>query len=149
MEMANQMLSEIKAANKRKTLDGTSSTASKQSHRTSKTEPRPPPGESVDTSMSKLSLTPQSQHTQIPSGDIQSQTGVSSQTTASPKQGSSASSIHSNRPPPVLPAHGQVYQQNKPSPSAEPSQGQHSSTTTDVKKVRQETEGTIIRIMMT
>ncbi|KAI8888884.1 kinase-like protein [Backusella circina FSU 941] len=115
MEMANQMLSEIKAANKRKTLEITSSSTSKQSNRTSKTEHRPlpelPGGETVDTNMSRLSLT--SQHTRVSTGDV-------------PPPKHEPSTTH--RPPPVLPTHGQVYKQQPLQPSS------NQTSSTDLKK---------------
>lgn len=103
MEMANQMLSEIKAANKRKTMDGTvtpstSSTTSSKPGRVSKHE--------VDSkladNMSQTSLSqqkplpqPQQQHIQIPT---------------SPYQPSPSSPGNRIQTPPTLPTHSQSYQ---------------------------------------
>ncbi|KAL7310939.1 Serine/threonine kinase, variant 2 [Mucor circinelloides] len=111
MEMANQMLAEIKAANKRKTLEGaavtpstSSTTSSNKPSRTSRHDDE----NRVSDQMSQLSL---NQQKPLPVPQHQQQQQQHVQMPPSPVGRIQPS------PPPVLPPHGQPYQPQQQYPA--------------------------------
>ncbi|CEP06939.1 hypothetical protein [Parasitella parasitica] len=94
MEMANQMLAEIKAANKRKTLEGTAVTPSTSSTTASNKQPG-------------RTARPDEDNNRL--GDQLSQLSLNQQKPLP---------IPQNQQPPVLPAHGQPYQPQQQYPAS-------------------------------
>lgn len=111
MEMANQMLSEIKAANKRKTLDGTSTSTTTNSklNRLSKHD-----DDTLADHMSQISVNNQKPlpNPHLVQQQKQQQQHVSQTQTPPTNQQVPSSPVGRVQPslPPVLPAHNQPYQ---------------------------------------